>query len=132
MKNTTRIATLTVLVVGGFLLWQHTMASKATATSSRSSNVSLVDGQQYVTITAKGGYTPATSVVQGGVPTVLRFDTNGAFDCSATVRIPSLHISQTLPSSGTTDISIGTLSAGERITGTCSMGMYRFEVDAQG
>ena len=86
---------------------------------------------QIVTITVKSGYNPKMSTVQAGIPTVIRFDTNGTFDCSAGIRIPSLGISQSLPSNGTTDVSIGTLSAGGSIKGTCSMGMYTFEVDAQ-
>ena len=132
MKNSTIVIAVAILLVGGFLISQRNNPSEAIATGTGSSNVSMENSQQIVTITAKGGYSPQVSTVQAGVPTVIRFDTNGTFDCSAGIRIPSLGISKSLPSNGVTDVSVGSLSAGDRIQGTCSMGMYRFEVDAQG
>lgn len=130
-KNNIALFTI-ILLVGGFLLLQRNTQPEVTTLSDGSSNVSMENDQQIVTITAKGGYTPVMSTVEAGIPTVIRFDTNGTFDCSSGVRIPSLGINESLPSNGTTDIAIGTLSAGDSIQGTCSMGMYRFEVNAQG
>ena len=86
-----------------------------------------MDGKQIIEMTAKGGYEPNKSVAKAGVPTILRFDTNGTFDCSSSVRIPSLNISQNLPISGKTDIDIGVQKVGN-FQGTCGMGMYPFEV----
>ena len=97
--------------------------------SANGSNVQIVDGTQIVTITAIGGYAPGSSVAQAGIPTILRFKTNNSYDCSSSIRIASLKISQELPATGTTDIDVGTLSAGT-LSGTCSMGMYRFNVVA--
>ncbi len=91
------------------------------------SNVSIVDGKQIVEIRAKGGYTPRVSTVKPGVPTVIRFNTVGTFDCSSAVSIPSKNINQTLPASGKTDIALGTLEPGT-LEGTCGMGMYPFEL----
>lgn len=94
-------------------------------------NVTVEKGVQVVEITAKGGYVPRKSVVKEGVPTVLRINTKGTFDCSSSVRIPSMNISQNLPPSGVTDIELGTLPVGT-VYGTCSMGMYPFEIEVKG
>jgi sulfite exporter TauE/SafE len=90
-------------------------------------NVTIVDGVQIVEIQARGGYWPRKTVAQAGIPTVIRFNTTGTFDCSSSVRIPSLGISKILPQSGATDIEIGT-QATSTLQGTCGMGMYPFEV----
>ena len=95
------------------------------------SNVTIEGGKQVVTIRAKGGYLPKQSVAKAGMPTVLRFDTNGTFDCSSSLRISSLNITKTLPQTGSTDIDLGTAKAGT-LQGTCGMGMYPFEVTFQG
>lgn len=95
---------------------QNTATSSATTT------------QQIIEITAKGGYSPRTSVAKANIPTVLRVTTRGTFDCSAAIRIPSLGIAGTLPNTGSTDIDLGTPSVGV-IRGTCSMGMYSFEIE---
>lgn len=91
-------------------------------------NVAIVEGVQIINIYAKGGYLPRKSVAKAGIPTVIRFDTNGTFDCSSSVRIPSLDISKSLPMTGTTDIDIG-IQQVTVLKGTCSMGMYPFEVE---
>ena len=90
-------------------------------------NVSIVDGKQVVVITAKGGYQPRQSVAKAGLPTVIEFNTNGTFDCSSFIRIPSMGISKSLASSGTTMVDLGTPAAG-KLQGSCGMGMYPFEI----
>lgn len=90
----------------------------------------MVDGTQIITINAKGGYQPNNSIAKAGVPTVIRFKTNGTFDCSASVRIPSMNINKVLPQSGQTDIDIGTPKIG-LLQGMCGMGMYPFQIDFQ-
>ncbi len=90
-------------------------------------NVSIVDGKQIVEIKARGGYQPTVSKATAGIPTILRFNTNGTFDCSASVRIPSMDISKVLPQSGSTDIDIGTQQIAT-LDGTCGMGMYPFQI----
>ena len=98
--------------------------------NTSSSNVSFEKGIQIITLQVKGGYQPEHSVAQTGIPTVIRFETTGTFDCSSSIRIPSLNLSQYLPQTGSTDINIGTQSAGT-FRGSCGMGMYPFEVDFQ-
>lgn len=124
------IAVLVVaLFFGGVLFFTRGNASQTlNVSSSSASNVSIVDGKQIIDIRVKGGYQPRVSVAKAGMPTVLRFNTNGTFDCSASVRIPSLGVNTFLPQTGATDIAIGTSAAGT-LLGTCSMGMYRFEID---
>ena len=90
-------------------------------------NVSVVGGKQIVELKAKGGYSPEHSIAKAGVPTVLRITTNGTFDCSSSLRIPSLNIGQNLPMSGSTDIDLGVQKV-ITIQGTCGMGMYPFDI----
>jgi plastocyanin domain-containing protein len=90
-------------------------------------NVSIIDGVQIVEIQARGGYWPRKSIAKAGVPTVLRFDTKGTFDCSSSIRIPSMGVSKVLPQTGSTDIDLGE-QATSTLSGSCGMGMYPFEV----
>lgn len=114
-----------VLIGGAFML---TRGGNTTAQVASANNVSIVDGKQIIEISAKGGYQPRKSIAKAGMPTIIRFDTNGTFDCSSTVRIPSMNISKSLPQTGTTDIDIGSPQLAT-LQGTCGMGMYPFEVE---
>lgn len=125
MKATTiSIIAAVVLIGGAFML---TRGGDNTTTVS-ANNVSVVDGKQIIEISAKGGYQPRKSIAKAGIPTIIRFDTKGTFDCSSSVRIPSMNISKNLPQTGTTDIDIGSQKVAT-LQGTCGMGMYPFEVE---
>lgn len=117
-----------VLIGGAFMLTKGKSESKA---ATPVNNVSIVDGKQIITINAKGGYQPTNSIAKAGVPTVIRFDTKGTFDCSSSIRIPSMNITKVLPQTGTTDIDIGTPEVAT-LQGTCGMGMYPFAITFQG
>jgi len=91
-------------------------------------NVSIVGGKQIIEIKAKGGFSPTHSIAKAGIPTILRINTNGTFDCSSAIRIPSMNITQNLPMSGTTDVDLG-IQKETKLEGTCSMGMYPFDID---
>ena len=93
-------------------------------------NVSILDGKQFIDLTAKGGYTPRKSLAKAGLQTTLRVNTSGTFDCSSSIRIPSMDISRILPQTGVTDIDLGTPQLGT-LSGTCGMGMYPFEISFQ-
>ncbi|MFA7252538.1 MAG: sulfite exporter TauE/SafE family protein [Candidatus Paceibacterota bacterium] len=95
---------------------------------AESNNVSFINNEQIVELKAKGGYQPRKSVAQAGLPTIIRFETSGTFDCSSSVKIPSLNINKFLPQTGTTDINIGVPEIG-LFKGSCGMGMYPFEID---
>ncbi len=130
--NTNLKTTLIIgaLALGIVLLFRSGSPSNPESGAGTASNVVTAAGQQIVTIDVNGGYSPQRSTVKAGVPTTLRFITDGSYDCSSAVRIPDLGISKNLPATGTTDITIGTLAVGT-IQGTCSMGMYSFEIVAQ-
>lgn len=121
------------LLIGGYLVIQL-FFSTGTQTVSReegnANNVTEAEGKQYVEVRAKGGYLPRVSVAKAGIPTVLRLRTEGTFDCSSQVRIPSLNVSQSLSSSGVTEVDLGVLKPGI-LQGACSMGMYSFEIRAE-
>lgn len=125
MKGIIFSIVIAAVIIGGALL----LATRGSSQSDDpANNVHLVDGKQIIEISAKGGYYPKHSTAKAGIPTVLRIKTNGTFDCSSSVRIPSMNINQFLPSSGTTDIDLGNPQAGT-VPGTCGMGMYSFQVD---
>lgn len=92
-----------------------------------SDNITFLNGAQIIEINAKGGYNPKTSIARADIPTILRFYTQGSFDCSSVVSIPALNISQNLPITGKTDIELPS-SKGGILKGSCGMGMYQFEV----
>lgn len=131
MKTTVAIIIAGVIIGGAIMLTRGGGTSSTAQETGSVQNVSVVDGKQIIEIKAKGGYTPRVSIAKANIPTVLRFDTNGTFDCSASVRIPSMNITKILPQSGTTDIDLGTAKLGT-LQGTCGMGMYPFEVEFQG
>lgn len=117
-----------VLIGGAFVI---TRSDGETGPAANPNNVSIVDGKQIIEISARGGYQPRKSIAKAGIPTIIRFNTKGTFDCSSAVRIPSLNISKSLPQSGSTDIDIGTQKV-VTLRGSCGMGMYPFEVEFQG
>lgn len=113
-----------VLIVGSSILAKN---KGVTPPPSSENNVSIVGGKQIVNLVAKGGYQPNRSVAKANIPTIIRFETSGTFDCSASVRIPSMNISEYLKPTGTTDIDIGSQLV-STFTGSCGMGMYPFEI----
>ena len=128
MKATIISIIVTVVLIGGAFMF--TRGADLTPQVANANNVTIVDGKQIIEINAKGGYQPRKSVAKAGIPTIIRFNTKGTFDCSSSVRIPSLNISKSLPQSGATDIDIGNGKLGI-LKGSCGMGMYPFEVEFQ-
>ena len=117
-----------ILVGGAFMLTKG--KSEPKADTAPVNNVSIIDGKQIITITAKGGYKPTNSVAKAGISTIIRLDTRGTFDCSSSVNIPSMNISKILPQTGSTDIDIG-IPGVDALQGTCGMGMYPFSITFQ-
>ncbi len=89
-------------------------------------NSELKDGIQYITINAKGGYSPKVSIAKAGIPTKLIIKTSGTYDCSASLVIRSLGFQKILARTGEEIIDVGIPTAGESLQGICSMGMYNF------
>lgn len=122
---------ITVVLIGGaIILTESAPGVSNTESAPAGSNVSIENGQQVITIDAKGGYSPRVSSAKAGIPTIIRFRTAGTFDCSSSVRIPSMNVSKSLPPTGTTDIAIASPQAGP-LQGMCGMGMYPFQVNFQ-
>lgn len=131
MRSTVIAIIVAALVISGAIVLSSKGGSSPVADVANAHNVNIVNGKQIIEVSAKGGYQPKKSVAKAGIPTILRFNTNGTFDCSSGVRIPSLGVSKDLPPSGSTDIDIGNPKVAT-VQGTCAMGMYTFEVDFQG
>lgn len=128
MKVTTISVIAVLVLIGGVFMFTKGNSQTQTGTEVTANNVTVVDGKQIITINAKGGYMPKKSIAKAGMPTVIRFDTNGTFDCSSSVRIPSMNLSKLLPQTGSTDIDVG-IQHVATLQGTCGMGMYPFEVE---
>jgi len=113
------------VVIAGFILF----SGGAKNVDQPINNVSMVDGRQIITINAKGGYSPRVTTAKAGIPTVIKMNTQGTFDCSSALRIPSLNYQTNLPLSGQTLIDVPAQTAGTTMQGVCSMGMYSFAIN---
>ncbi len=111
-----------ILIAGVIFVFAHNFGGGS------SGRATIQNGEQVVQMTAKGGYSPNKIVAKAGMPTKLEVATNETFDCSSSIKIPSLGITKLLPESGTTSINIPAQKAGTNITGLCSMGMYKFDI----
>ena len=119
------------IVIAAALIGVAILFSSSSPTVGTRENVRILGEKQVVDILAKGSYQPKKTIATAGVPTVLRLNTNGTFDCTSSVRIPSMGINQILAPSGTTEIDLGIPKVG-KLKGVCAMGMYSFEIDFQG
>lgn len=128
----TIIATVAVvLLIGGVLVFSGG-GGEAGAPADRPTSVTgeatIVDGVQYVDITARGGYTPRITKAQAGMPTVIRMKTEDTFDCSMALAIPDLGFQKYLQPSGVEEIEVPLDKTHGTLRGLCSMAMYNFEV----
>jgi len=128
MKKNIITAIIVSVILIAFALIITNKSNQTTSQTTPVNNVSIVNNVQIIELQAKGGYTPRVSKALAGIPTILRINTNGTFDCSSSVRIPTMNIFKSLPQSGTTDIDLGTQKVG-KLQGTCGMGMYPFEIN---
>jgi Cu+-exporting ATPase len=121
------------LVASAFLIWGAFWFASLTpgggaAPGPTSPAVTLVDGTQYIDISAKGGYSPRIVDATAGIPTVLRVSTRGTFDCSSSLVIPKLSYQKFLSPTETEEIAIAPEKAQGTLQGLCSMGMYNFQI----
>ncbi|MEK9183790.1 MAG: cupredoxin domain-containing protein [Patescibacteria group bacterium] len=129
MKITAVSIILTAILIGGtiiFVVGRKNLDN--TAPQQAVNNVSLLDGKQIIEISAKGGYSPKVTTAQADMPTVLKIDTLGTFDCSSALAIPSIGYRTNLPPSGSTEIEIPAQKSGSTLRGLCGMGMYNFQI----
>ena len=132
MKQTLSTIVTVALIFGlGYLLVTDSTLKKESAdtTAGVTSNIEIKDGVQYITIEAKGGYSPRLTTAQADVPTKLLVTTNNTFDCSSALVIPDLNFEKFLQPTGTETIDIGTYKAGKKLQVLCAMGMYYFTVE---
>jgi len=103
---------------------------QASSSQKSISNVTVKDGVQYVTILAKGGYSPKVTSIKADMPTQLIVKTEDTYDCSSSLVIRTLSFQKVLASTGEETIDIGKLAVGQKLQGVCGMGMYNFQVVA--
>lgn len=129
--NKIALSIITVaLVIGlGIIFFGGSQNSTETSSAQSGQNIEIRDGVQYITIDAKGGYSPRVSSAQADVPTKLIVRTNGTYDCSSALVIRSIGYQKVLPQTGEEIIDVGIPKAGTPLQGTCSMGMYNFVVN---
>ena len=127
-KNTIISIIVSVALIGGTLYFVSDRSSSSGGEVAQSQNVEIRDGVQYVTVTAKGGYSPRLTEIKGGIPTKLVVKTNGTYDCSASLVVRSVSFQKILQPTGEEIIDLGTPKSGEKVQEVCGMGMYNFQI----
>ncbi len=126
-KNTIISIIISIALIGGTLYFVSDRSTSG-GEVAQSQNIEIRDGVQYVTVTAKGGYSPRVTQIKEGLPTKLVIKTDGTYDCSASLVIRSAGFQKILQPTGEEVIDIGTPKSGEKIQGVCGMGMYNFQI----
>lgn len=130
MNKTALIIITFALVLGIGIIFRGGPEDAINTTADETAhNSEIKDGVQYITIDAKGGYSPKVSKAKAGIPTKLIVRTNGTYDCSASLVIRSLGFQKILAQTGEEIINIGTPKADEPLQGLCGMGMYSFLIE---
>ncbi len=128
MNKTAYIIITLALVIGIGIVFLGGSKNN-TDTGGSVQNVEIKDGIQYITVNAKGGYSPKVSSAKAGIPTKLIMKTDGTYDCSASLVIRSVGFQKILAQTGEEVIDLGTPKAGQPLQGLCSMGMYNFSIN---
>ncbi len=129
MNKTASIIIVVALIIGiGIVFWGESKKTTNSTSTAPAENVEIRDGIQYVTIHAKGGYSPKVSTAQANLPTKLIVKTDGTYDCSTALVIRSINYQKVLTPTGEEVIDLGVPQAGA-LKGLCSMGMYSFSVN---
>lgn len=128
-KNTVLSIVSSLVLIGGIVYFiSDRPAPSGGGAGSQTQNVEIRDGVQYVTILAKGGYSPRVSEIKSGLSTKLIVKTDGTYDCSASLIIRSLGFQKILQPTGEESIDMGVLESGDKVQGVCGMGMYSFQI----
>ncbi len=129
MNKTASIIIIVALIISfGFMFFGKSKNGSDLTDSRLTQNVEMKDGIQYVSINARGGYSPRNSTAEAGIPTKLIVRTNGTYDCSVALVIRSIGYQKTLPQTGEEIIDLGIPKVGI-LQGLCSMGMYGFKIN---
>ena len=127
-KNTIISIVISIALIGGTLYFISDKSMSSGSEVAQSQNVEVRDGVQYVTVTAKGGYSPRVTEIKGGLPTKLIVKTDGTYDCSASLVVRSVGFQKILQPTGEEVIDLGVPKSGEKVQGVCGMGMYNFQI----
>ncbi len=127
-KNTIISIIVSLVLIGGTLYFVSDRSVSSGDEVAQSQNIEIKDGVQYVTITAKGGYSPRVTQIKGGLPTKLVVKTDGTYDCSASLVVRSIGFQKILQPTGEEVIDLGTPKSGDKVQGVCGMGMYNFQI----
>ena len=129
VNKTASIIIAIALIIGiGIVFFGQPKNDSGQVGTKSARNVEIRDGIQYITINARGGYSPRVSTAQANIPTKLIVKTDGTYDCSAALVIRSIGYQKILPNTGEEIIDLGPPQAGT-LQGLCSMGMYSFVVN---
>lgn len=123
--------TIISIIIAGALIGGAIVFAKERNTDVKTeivNNVSMVDGKQVIEINAKGGYYPRTTLAKADIPTIIKVKTQGTFDCSSAISIPSIGYRSSLPASGITEVEVPPQKVGTKLQGLCTMGMYNFTI----
>jgi plastocyanin domain-containing protein len=129
MNKTASIIIAIGLIIGIGIVFTSGKNAKPDTGTQVIQNTEVKDGVQYITVTAKAGYSPLVSEAKAGIPTKLIVKTDGTYDCSSSLVIRSLNYQKVLPQTGVTEIDVGVPEAGVPLLGVCSMGMYSFRIN---
>jgi plastocyanin domain-containing protein len=133
MKNIIGISASVIVVVAIVIFFIAKGRGGSSIDQSETPNttnaITMENGTQYIKITARGGYTPRSITAKGGVKTVIRMTSAGAFDCSSSVVIPALNYEKYVQPQQTVEIPIPLEKTTGALQGLCSMGMYNFVVN---
>lgn len=127
--NKTVYIIITLALVMGIGIVFFGGSKNNTETGGSAQNVEIRDDVQYITVNAKGGYSPKVSTAKAGIPTKLIVKTDGTYDCSASLVIRSVGFQKILAQTGEEVIDLGTPKAGQPVQGLCGMGMYNFSIN---
>lgn len=127
-KNTIISIVISISIIGGTLYFVSNRPTSRGDEEVQTQNIEIRDGVQYVTITAKGGYSPRVTEINAGMPTKLIVKTDGTYDCSLSLGISSVKFQKILEPTGEEVIDLGIPKSGDKIQGVCGMGMYSFQI----
>lgn len=128
-KTVSIIITGALILSIGIIFFGASKSKNNTDIGKAVQNSEIKDGIQYITVNAKGGYSPKVSRALAGIPTKLIVKTDGTYDCSAALVIRSVGFQKILAQTGEEIIDLGIPKVGQSLQGICGMGMYSFEIN---
>lgn len=130
MSDTKLYKKIIILLVFGALILLGFWYLASQNNSESVAGVSVESGDtQIIEITVRGGYSPSTISAKTGVETIIKFKTNNTYDCSSSIIIPKLGIREFLPPMGEKLFTVPKEKATDSLSGSCSMGHYRFTIN---